>query len=208
VDFGPFSFAASGVGTLDANSVDSDNYVDGSIDAEHLATGAVGTNALAGVDLGCLSVAASGVGSLAGNIAEARLTNALWNIFGNVGVVATSVSTTQATITCTCSNLFGATLASAKTFTFWFTTDTQQTTPSLQGLESWTYVAHGEVNAYFDLNTAGNGSDTNMIYVGTTHTDGTMDFLVTSATVGWTNYFHVLGPNGSHSKTAVKYVAP
>uniref|UniRef100_A0A6M3IHV7 Uncharacterized protein n=1 Tax=viral metagenome TaxID=1070528 RepID=A0A6M3IHV7_9ZZZZ len=129
-------------------------------------------------------------------------------VFADVDVVATSVSTTQATITCTCKDLMGDTLAAAKTFQFWFTTPTIQTVPSLEGLESWTYVAHGEVESYWDLNTPGDGSQTNMIYVGTTHTDGTMDFLVTSTNVGWTNYFHVLGPNGSYSATAVKYVAP
>lgn len=128
----------------------------------------------------------------------------LASICGSLDVSAAAVSATQATITVTVKDILGNTLAAAKTFQFWFTTAAIQTVPSVAGIESWSYVAHGDVRSYWDLNGA-TGPATNMIYVGSTHTDGTMDFLVTAEEGPWTNYFHVLGPNLTWSSTLVPY---
>lgn len=170
------------------------------------AEGDAGTNAQALVTAGAdpghthTAYASSAQGTSATN-AETVLAT----VFGSVDVATAPVSATQATITCTCKNVFGDTLADDKTFTFWFSTPSVQTVPSIEGIESWSYVAHGEVNSYWDLYLTSEGTTTNYVYVGTTHTDGTMDFLVTAESGPWTNYFHVLGPNGTYSKTAIAY---
>jgi hypothetical protein len=125
------------------------------------------------------------------------------SIFGGITIAATTVSATQATVTVTCKDISGATLAAKKAIQFWFTTAAIQTVPSIAGIESWTYVAHGNVEAYWDLaRDGGVAPNTNVIYIATTHTDGTMDFDI--RTVGaQTNYICVLGPLGSYSNLAV-----
>jgi len=127
--------------------------------------------------------------------------------FGSLDVATAPVSTTQATITVTCKNLAGATLATNKTFMFWFTSMAQQTTPSEAGIASWSYVAHGDLEANFDLGLTG-GPGTNYVRVGSTHTDGTMDFLVTADSGPWSNRFCALGPNGSYTETTIRYITP
>jgi len=120
------------------------------------------------------------------------------SVFASVTIETASVSGTQATITVTCKDLGGNTLAAAKTFPFWFTTAAVSTTPSTNGIESWSYVAHGNVETYLNYTTCPQ-------YIGTTHTDGTMDFLVTSENDGFTNRFVVEGPNGSYTNLVVTY---
>ena len=139
-------------------------------------------------------------------VAEALLTP-LTSIFGSMTIATAPVSDTQATITVTCKDIGGATLAAAKTFMFWFTAPGQDTTPDEDGIESWSYVTHGTLNANFDLGLDASAG-TNIVRVGTTHTDGTMDFLVTCDSGPWTNRFAVLGPNGSYSNLPIVYVAP
>jgi len=153
---------------------------------------------------GNLTNAAASLGdNLGGNIPVACLSNALSSIFSYVTVDSSPVSSTQATITVTCKDLFGNTLADEKTFQFWFTTQSIQTVPDLSGIDQWSFVAHGDLEAYWLLEPP--ASSTNYVYVGTTHTDGTMDFLVNMNSGPTTNRFSVLGPNGSYTNRAIAY---
>jgi len=230
-DHGDFTYV-SGVATLDADVVapaemaNADHgdvmwsngvaYVqdvqDDSVDQGDLSAGdrgdiTIGADGTMTVDDAAVGAAEVGAGMLRDTVIvqSDSISNALNTLFGNVDVVAAAVSSTQATITCTCQDLFGNTLADDKAFIFWFSTASQQTTPSIEGIESWTYQAHGDVRAYLECGDPTLGATTNYVYVGQTHTDGTMDFLVTADAGPWTNYFHVLGPNGTYSKTAVPY---
>lgn len=150
--------------------------------------------------------------NVTGTITNTALTNGLAKlalVFDSLDVDTAGVSATQATITVTCKNIYGDTLAAEKTFQFWFTTYAVSTVPSVEGIESWTYVAHGDVDAYVDLGTfEGVGPGTNMVYIGTTHTDGTMDFLVTADVGTGSNWFFAFGPNGDLSQTKVVYEVP
>jgi len=164
-----------------------------------------------GVDISSITVDVSEVvghlASVSGDVDNVEVH--LGSVSGDVDTVEVTapVSTTQATITVTCKNLAGATLATNKTFMFWFTSMAQQTTPSEAGIASWSYVAHGDLEANFDLGLTG-GPGTNYVRVGSTHTDGTMDFLVTADSGPWSNRFCALGPNGSYTETTIRYITP
>ena len=134
----------------------------------------------------------------------------LASIFASVDVATAPVSATQATITVTCKDLAGDTLAATKAITFWFTAPGQDTTPSEEGIESWSFVSHGDLQANMEVGDPELAATTNYIRIATTHTDGTMDFLVTiAADAGpWTNTFHVLGPLGDYDETTIEYITP
>jgi hypothetical protein len=201
-DFGDITVAANGTMTVDASALNV--IVATNASAEALAASVVATNASA------VATAASIVATNASANASASAilaTNYLGSVFGSVTVATAPVSPTQATITVTCKDITGATLATAKTFPFWFTAPGQSTTPSESGIESWSYVTHGDLKANLDLGIV-SYPGTNYVRVGQTHTDGTMDFLVTSVAAGWTNGFSVLGPNGSFTNETIKYITP
>jgi len=137
-------------------------------------------------------------------VAEALL-SPLASIFGSVAVETSPISTTQATVTVTCKDLAGNTMAAAKTIVCWYTTSADTTVPNETGIESWTWS--GDTPAAIDLGLP-TGTGTNLVRVVRSAASGIGIFTVTCDTGPWTNRFAVLGPNGSYTNLAVAYTAP
>lgn len=155
------------------------------------------SNAMAG---GSYSVPAASINS--GNIAAARLTNALNMICVGLSITASATSDTNVTISVQAKDFTGANMTNAVGFRYWWSTTAAQTTPSTNGIESFS-VTQGAVREY-DLWNAG----TNPVYTAQANTSGLFTLTAVSEAVTWTNQFHVLGPNGYYENKTVVWDAP
>ncbi len=145
-------------------------------------------------------------GNLTGDIASARLTNALSVLLGSVDVAATTVDGTNATIAIQCKDIFGNNLEAEKTLLFWFTTTSQQTTPSEEGIASWSFDSHGTLRANFEVGDPALEAGTNYVRCASSHTDGSIDLDVIASSSGWTNHLAVYCPaNGAYTNVTVEY---
>ena len=125
-------------------------------------------------------------------------------MFGSVSVVATSVSTGAATVVCTAKNIFGNTLAAEKSVICWFEESAHQAYP-FDSEEISFSLTKGDLDGRW-VTTAGE-LGTNRVWVMTTASDGILSIGVTFATAeAGTNYFSLLGPNGTFSRTAVPHI--
>jgi hypothetical protein len=200
---GTLTVGAGGTLTLPAGSVGSDDIAAGTManamTISNATTKLYGSNVevVAG---GTLTVGTGGTVTLPSE--SVAITALADGIVGSLTVATAPVSPTQATITVTMKDINGSALTVSKGAYCWFTTQAIQTVPDTNGIGSWSFVSHGDVRRY-----AYNG--TGIIgYYCTSHTDGTMDFLITCEAAGWTNRFGIEGPNGCYSNLAVIYKTP
>jgi hypothetical protein len=149
---------------------------------------------------GSYSVPAASVDS--GNIAAARLSNALAQVCVNMPVTVTATSDTNVTISAQVTDLTGASVNRSVGFEFWFSTTAVQTLPDTNGVQSFS-TSQGTIRSYW-LNLAG----TNPVYVAQTSTAGLFTLAAVCIPVTWTNQFHLLGPNGYYTNATVVWDAP
>lgn len=180
-------------GALTDSTVVSADIKDGAVANGDLAANSVSSNNLVAADFGGITVGAGGHVTVDSDA----------SIFASLTLSSSPVSATQATITVTCKDINGVTLEAAKSYECWFTTYTQQFTPSTNGIETFTFVDHGAVAAYRYVAASIIGG-----YLVTSHTDGTTDFLVTCETGPSTNLFKALSPNGALVSVNVAFTAP
>lgn len=188
--------AVTAINGAAATNLNADNVASGNLVLNRV------TNALeTATAVGSATTILDGNGASITNITAA---NIIGGIFDKVSINSvTGGGSAHALVTIQCQDLAGGALQAKKTFQMWFTTVAVQTVPSEAGLSSWSFVAHGETAANWDLHLENPG--TNYVRVVTSHTDGTVDLDVTNLTAGETNRLCVLTPNGFFTNCVIHY---
>lgn len=134
-------------------------------------------------------------------VATGRLDTAMAAELASLTVSTTALSDTQATVTVTCKNAYGDTLAAAKAFPFWWSTVAVSSVATTNGVELFN-LTKGSIRRY-DYN----ASSEVCAYLVESDADGTVILTATCDSGPFTNVFHAV-VNGAYTNLAVPFLAP